>query len=138
VKQIVATAALTFLLLSGGFCAGWQAIASRPIDTATHSPSYGVTEIRMWMTVGELRFVITLADTPAARAFGSLLPLTVDMIELNGNEKYAELPNALPTNASRPGTILTGDLMLYGERTLVIFLPGIRVFVLIYPPRPHP
>ncbi len=27
------------------------------------------------------------------------------MEELNGNEKYSQLPKALPTNESRPGTI---------------------------------
>ncbi len=75
----------------------------------------------MWMTVGERRFAITLADNPAARAFAALLPLTLDMAELNNNEKYADLPQALPTNASRPGTIRNGDLMLYSSNTLVIF-----------------
>ena len=49
------------------------------------------------------------------------LPLTLDMSELNGNEKHAELPKALPANASRPGTIRNGDLMLYGSTTLVVF-----------------
>ena len=43
------------------------------------------------------------------------------MAELNGNEKHADLPRALPTNASRPGTIRNGDLMLYGSNTLVVF-----------------
>ena len=75
----------------------------------------------MWMTVGERRFAITLADNAAARAFAAQLPLTLDMRELNGNEKHAELPRALPANASRPGTIRAGDLMLYGSDTLVVF-----------------
>ncbi|WP_334146186.1 cyclophilin-like fold protein [Hyphomicrobium sp.] len=76
---------------------------------------------RMWMTVGERRFAITLADNEAAHAFAALLPLTLEMAELNGNEKHANLPKALPTNASRPGTIRNGDLMLYGSDTLVVF-----------------
>ena len=75
----------------------------------------------MWMTVGEHRFAITLADTAAARAFSALLPLTLDMGELNGNEKHARLPQALPANPGRPGTIRNGDLMLYGSDTLVVF-----------------
>src|SRR5688572_17722328 len=75
----------------------------------------------MWMTVGERRFAITLTDNAAARAFVALLPLTLEMSELNGNEKHGELPNALPANASRPGTIRNGDLMLYGADTLVVF-----------------
>lgn len=75
----------------------------------------------MRMTVGERRFAISLADTEAARAFAAMLPLSIDMADLNSNEKHAELPKALPTNASRPGTIRDGDLMLYGSRTLVVF-----------------
>lgn len=75
----------------------------------------------MWMSVGERRFAITLADTMAAREFAAMLPLTIDMADLNDNEKHADLSRALPTNASRPGTIRSGDLMLYGSRTLVVF-----------------
>ena len=75
----------------------------------------------MWMTVGEQRFAITLADNAAARTFVTLLPLTLEMSDLNSNEKYASLPGALPTNASKPGTIHAGDLMLYGTDTLVVF-----------------
>jgi hypothetical protein len=75
----------------------------------------------MWMTVGERRFAITLADTEAAREFAAMLPLSIDMPDLNNNEKHAALPKSLPTNAIRPGTIRNGDLMLYGPRTLVVF-----------------
>jgi hypothetical protein len=75
----------------------------------------------MWMTVGSRRFAITLADTEAARAFPAMLPLSIDMADLNSNEKHADLSQSLPTNASRPGSIRNGDLMLYGSRTLVIF-----------------
>ena len=75
----------------------------------------------MWMTVGERRFAVTLIDNAAARALVAQLPLTLDMSELNGNEKHADLPKPLPANASRPGTIRNGDLMLYGADTLVVF-----------------
>ena len=75
----------------------------------------------MWMTVGTRRFAITLADTEAAREFAAMLPLSIDMPDLNNNEKHAALPQSLPTNAIRPGTIRNGDLMLYGPRTLVVF-----------------
>jgi hypothetical protein len=75
----------------------------------------------MWMIVGERRFAITLTRNAAARAFAAQLPLTLDMSDLNGNEKHAELPKALPAKASRPGTIRNGDLMLYGTDTLVVF-----------------
>ncbi|MET3384257.1 MULTISPECIES: cyclophilin-like fold protein [Variovorax] len=78
-------------------------------------------EARMWMTVGERRLAVTLADTDAARAFAARLPLTLDMSDLNGNEKKFDLPKELPAAPSRPRTIRNGDLMLYGANTVVLF-----------------
>ena len=75
----------------------------------------------MWMTVGEQRFGITLEDSEASRALAQLLPLRLDAADLHANEKYASLPQRLPTHAIRPGTIRNGDLLLYGTDTLVIF-----------------
>jgi hypothetical protein len=95
--------------------------APPPVTTASAKASAPTEETRMWMTIGERRFAITLADTKAAREFAAMLPLAIDMADLNGNEKHAELPKALPTDASRPGTIRNGDLMLYGSKTLVVF-----------------
>ena len=83
-------------------------------------------EPTMWMTVGEHRFAITLADNATARAFVARFPLTLDMAELNGNEKHADVPEALPTDASRPGTIHAGDVMLYGSKTVVVFYKTFR------------
>ena len=80
----------------------------------------------MWMTVGTQRLAVTLEDNPTARAFVQLLPATFDMPDLNGNEKHVRLPRSLPTNAERPGTIRTGDVMLYGNDTLVVFYETFR------------
>jgi Cyclophilin-like family len=86
---------------------------SPAVTAADASPaSMRHEESRTWMTVGERRFAITLTDNAAARAFAAQLPLTLDMSELNGNEKHVDLPKPLPANASRPGTIRNGDLML--------------------------
>ncbi len=75
----------------------------------------------MRVTVGSNTFNVSLASNPTATAFKTLLPMTINMSELNGNEKYYGLPQSLPTNASNPGTIQNGDLMLYGSTTLVLF-----------------
>lgn len=80
----------------------------------------------MWMIASARRFAITLANNETTRGFAVLLPLTMDVAELNGNEKHAELPNSLPAIASRPGTIRNGDLMLYGSDTVVIFYETFR------------
>lgn len=73
------------------------------------------------ITVGSASFSATLESNAAAAAFVALLPMTVDMSELNGNEKYYYLSGSLPTASSSPGTIREGDLMLYGSSCLVLF-----------------
>ncbi len=75
----------------------------------------------MDMTFGPHRFAVTLDDGPAARAFMQLVPITLDMPDLNGNEKHVSLPRSLPVAETRVGTIRAGDVMLYGNDTLVIF-----------------
>jgi hypothetical protein len=71
--------------------------------------------------VGEKTFTATILDNATAKAFMALLPLTLNMNELNNNEKYAQLPNNLPANASIPASIKSGDLMMDGSSTLVLF-----------------
>lgn len=71
--------------------------------------------------VGEAEFTATLWDTEAARALAGMLPLTLDMNELNGNEKYFYLGEALPRASGVPDGIRAGDLMLYGADCLVLF-----------------
>jgi hypothetical protein len=73
------------------------------------------------ITIGSKTFVAAHEDNATVRAFKSLLPLKINMTELNGNEKYFRLSDNLPANASNPGTIQIGDLMIYGPRTLVLF-----------------
>lgn len=70
---------------------------------------------------GKYPFLARLEDSPATQALLDLLPLQLDMIELNQNEKYQDLPRSLPTRSSVPERIRCGDLMLYGTRTLVLF-----------------
>lgn len=71
--------------------------------------------------VGSKTFSATLADSETGEAFAALLPLSVTMNELNGNEKYHYLSSSLPTAAYQPGAIHAGDLMLYGNNCVVLF-----------------
>jgi len=57
--------------------------------------------------VGSQTFTATLLENSSVKAFKEMLPLTINMSELNNNEKYYDLPNSLPTNSSNPGTIKT-------------------------------
>lgn len=59
-------------------------------------------------------------------SLAGMLPMTLDMEELNGNEKYFYLDSSLPTSSTRPGTIHAGDVMLYGDSCLVVFYETFR------------
>lgn len=78
---------------------------------------------KLKITVGTTVFNATLSNNATATAFKALLPLTINMSELGGVEKYYYFPSGiiLPTNATSPGTIQNGDLMLYGNNCLVLF-----------------
>ena len=78
-------------------------------------------ELNITITVNGTPFAATLENNEAGRAFAAMLPLTLSMSEMNGNEKYHYLDESLPTDSHRPGTIQTGDLMLYGSSCVVLF-----------------
>jgi len=79
------------------------------------------TNGKIKITVNSQIFTASLLDNNSAKAFKEMLPLSINMMELNGNEKYYDLPSSLPINSSNSGTIKNGDLMLYGSKTLVLF-----------------
>ncbi|KAG4433774.1 hypothetical protein IFR05_010741 [Cadophora sp. M221] len=84
---------------------------------STNSGSSGVLQLN----IGSSVFTASLLDNPTALTFQNLLPLNLQMSELNGNDKHGELPTSLPTSASNLGAIRVGDLMLYGSQTLVLW-----------------
>lgn len=76
---------------------------------------------RILVQIDTKSFEAQLEDNTTAQAFAQMLPLTLQMEELNGNEKYSYLPESLPTSSKRPGRIEKGDLMLFGNNCLVLF-----------------
>lgn len=64
---------------------------------------------------------LNLEDNNTTKELLNILPLSISMNELNGNEKYYYLDNNLSTNSYNPSTINKGDVMLYGSNCLVIF-----------------
>jgi hypothetical protein len=119
-KNALAILLFVFPMLMGATC-----------DQNTVAPSGGDQELIIGNTekmtdtllikIGDKEFSADLLDNPTAAAFKAMLPLTINMTELNGNEKYFRLSKNLPTNESNPGTIHSGDLMLYGSNTFVLF-----------------
>jgi hypothetical protein len=81
---------------------------------------------KMKITIGSQTFTAILYENPTVAGFKAMLPLTLDMTELNGNEKYSHLATELPVDAGNPGTIQTGDLVLWESNTLVLFYKTFR------------
>ena len=71
--------------------------------------------------IGESTFALILYDNDAARALLEQMPMTLSMQELNGNEKFHNLSQSLPSDSEQVGDIEAGDLMLYGSDCLVLF-----------------
>lgn len=117
---------LTVLLLFSVLCSSATScsrntdnIQSKNIEN--NNTNDNMTSNKINIKVGSKVFTATLSDNNATKAFKAMLPLTINMTELNGNEKYGDLPKSLPTNSTNPGAIKNGDLMLYGSNTLVLF-----------------
>ena len=72
------------------------------------------------ITVGGKEFSADIEASETGRAFIAKLPLTLDMSELNGNEKYC-YGVSLPRADKYFGTIEAGDLMLYSGNCIVLF-----------------
>ena len=72
------------------------------------------------MQIGNESFTIILYDNDAAAAFAEMLPLTLDMSELNGNEKYFYLDSDLPAMAEPVGDIRNGFYALWSELSCAV------------------
>ena len=95
------------------------ASACTPEDKPLSPASATVGDITL--TIGDRTFTATMEQNSTAEAFRKMLPLTLEMQELNGNEKYHYLSQSLPANRTKVGTIHAGDIMFYGDNCVVVF-----------------
>lgn len=74
------------------------------------------------ITIGRTVFSAKLHDNEAARTLMAQFPITIDMSELNGNEKYYYLADDLPSDATeKPEVMQAGDIMCWSGNCLVLF-----------------
>lgn len=90
-----------------------------PAANVSESSAPAMTSIRV--RISPKVFTARLYENPTATAFNALLPLTLKMSDLNDSEKVIELREELSGEVANPGTIQTGDLMIWSGRSLVLF-----------------
>ncbi|QQO07794.1 cyclophilin-like fold protein [Breznakiella homolactica] len=74
------------------------------------------------ITIGGETFAAGLYDNVTARTLLAMLPLTMAMSDLNGNEKFFRLGESLPASSTEhPAVIRAGEIMLWSGNTLVLF-----------------
>jgi hypothetical protein len=110
-----------FLLAGNAACKTHEsAIPDMNVLNNNENSSNTVTN-KLKIRIGSKAFIATLLDNPTVATFKARLPLTISMSELNGNEKLYHFSANLPSNASYPKKIYTGDLMIYSSNVLVLF-----------------
>ena len=88
----------------------------------TNNTITDINEVKsMKIIIDNKEYIINLEKNETVNNLINLLPLELNMNELNGNEKYVYLDKSLPTDSYKPGNIEVGDVMLYGNNCLVIF-----------------
>ncbi|MHC1714832.1 MAG: cyclophilin-like fold protein [Acidaminococcaceae bacterium] len=74
------------------------------------------------IVIGNKVFSAKLFDNESTQALVSKLPMTVNMTELNGREKYYRLQEKLPAKSTEaPATIHAGEIMCWSSYSLVLF-----------------
>lgn len=81
----------------------------------------GLSGDKLKIKIGTNSYNATLYGNKTTDALKAMLPLTLDMTELNSNEKKFDLSVNLPTNIEEIGTIHEGDILLWGSNTIVLF-----------------
>lgn len=75
----------------------------------------------IYVTIDGSKYKMYLEKNKTTEEFIKMLPLELDMQELNGNEKYTYLNKSFSTDPFVPKKINIGDVMLFGDNCLVVF-----------------
>lgn len=126
-KKIIAVCFVIVLLINIAACSKnienntFQNSETTMLDTTVQKATTQKSKASMNIKINDKSFTAQFYDNETAKAFADMLPLTIKMEELHGNEKYYYLNSSLPANPSNADKINTGDIMLYGSDCLVLF-----------------
>ena len=76
---------------------------------------------KMNIQIDNKTFTVIVENNKTVKELYQKLPITLEMSDLNNNEKYCYLNFTLPTDAESVKNIKKGDVMLFGNSCLVIF-----------------
>lgn len=131
-KRVLSAVILVMLILSGCAAQSQSERSTEAFSESTEGKSSTEmnetetkndmsTEQKIKITVGSKTFTATLENNASAKELVERMPFTVNMQELNGNEKYYQFPDSFPSDPRSFDTIKAGDLMLYQSEYLVVF-----------------
>lgn len=98
--------------------------SSSETESKTEAENNMNKESKVKITVDGKTFTATLENNDSVKELVERMPFTVNMQELNGNEKYYQFSDSFPSNPQAVGSIKAGDLMLYQSDYLVVFYEG--------------
>ncbi len=97
-----------------------QVETSNEIQDETHEEEENMIPVNL--IINSQTFSAVFYDNETTQAFIEQMPITLNMSDLNNNEKYYNLPNNLPTeNTERPDVIHAGEIMVWRANTIVVF-----------------
>ena len=76
---------------------------------------------KVLVTAGGKEFNAVFYKNETSEELAEKLSFTLNMNDLNGNEKYYYFDEAFPENSQKVESIKAGDIMLYGDSCIVIF-----------------
>ena len=76
---------------------------------------------KMNIQIDNKTFTVIVENNRTVKELYQKLPITLEMSDLNNNEKYCYLDFTLPTASTSVKNITKGDVMLFGNSCLVIF-----------------
>jgi len=132
---LVALLAAVVVLLAGRSGGNAAGVSSGPASPTSSSSTSGVaassipaaddrdaSAVRVELVAGDKIAIAILDETPEARAFAAMLPITVDMEDPFGQAKTGRLPGALDIeDATRSRSYAAGDLSYWSpSRSLAV------------------
>jgi len=106
----------------------WADGTASPLTRSASAREAETTAMKIRMTIDGKTAIAILDDTPTARDFATLLPLTITLADYAATEKISDLPRRLSQDSAPPGyTPVAGDIAYYAPwGNLAIFYHGAK------------